>query len=275
MSRVRMLIWIPLNAAELQKSMHGANVGPAALVPVPSGTVLLPSLDIRLGEAVLMAARARRLAGRAALFAWNSEAAGCYPFTTATPLGRGWFWGGHDQVVEMVAAAKQSGPAGRAVDRAFSGLLDQRDREKALTAAAERTAALLPGADPAEVAAALRDHENGADAVPRFLRAFGLPDVAQVAELAEQGRADAWLSPLAPPRTPSWPKALMAPAWLVLLAVFILFGLPLWVFAVAWTASVAVVYAAAAVATKQLVKRKPVNLVLPVIPVTQGAAPTD
>ncbi|ANZ38547.1 hypothetical protein BBK82_23280 [Lentzea guizhouensis] len=269
-----MLIWTPLNAAELQKAMHGANIGPAALVPVHSGTVLLPSLDIKLAEAVLMAARVRKVADRAALFVWNESAAACYPFTAATPIGRGWFWGGHDEVVGMLAAAKRSSAVGRAADRAFSGLLDQRGKEKARLAAAERTAALT-GADVTEVLHALGDHRNGVDAVPRFLREFGLPEVALVAELADEGRADAWITPLAPPRTPSWPKALIPPIWLALLAGLLAFGLPWWVFALAFGGSVVVIYAALASAANQLVRRKPVNTALPVVPVTQGAAPTD
>ncbi|MEU7477236.1 hypothetical protein AB0A63_14710 [Lentzea sp. NPDC042327] len=272
---MRMLIWTPLNTAELQKDMHGANVGPAALVPVQSGTVLLPSLDIRLAEAVLMAARVRKVAGRAALFVWNENAAACYPLVKASPAGRAWFWGARDDVVELLAAAKRSGRVGRAVERSFSGLLEQQRGEKGLAAATERFTALQTGVTTGEVRAALGEHDHGAEAVPRFLRACGLPDVAQVAELAEEGRADAWLSPLAPPRTAGWPKALIPPIWLVLLVALLAFGLPVWVFLLAWVASVVAVYAAVAAAGKHLVQRKPVNAVLPVIPVTQGAAPTD
>lgn len=272
---VRTLIWTPLNAADLQKAMHGANVGPAALVPVQSGTVLLPSTDIRLAESALMAARVRKIAGRSALVVWNAEAAACYPFTKTTPLGRAWYWGDHDQSMRLLAEAKQSGPIGRAVDRVLGSFMDQRKNEKFLDTNADRFVALLPEADREEMLACLRDYTAGVGAVPRFLRAFRLPDVAQVAELTEEGRADAWLAPLAPPRAPAWPMALLAPLLVLILLAMFVFELPLLAFLVIWLLAGGLAFATRTVLVKQLVTRKPVNTVLPVIPVTQGAAPTD
>lgn len=275
MSRVRMLIWTPLNPAELQKAMHGANVGPAALVPVQSGTVLLPSTGIRLAEAALMAMRVRKIAGRSALVLWNAEAAACYPFTKTTALGRAWYWGSHDEAMRLLAEAKQAGPIGRLLDRLVGRVMDQRESEKYLGTNADKFVALLPEADRGEVLACLRDHTAGVGAVPRFLRVFGLPDVAQVAELVEQGRADAWLEPLAPPRVPSWPKALLVPMFVLLMLAILMFELPVLVFVGIWLLGTALIFGTTLVLTRQLVARKPINTVLPVIPVTQGAAPTE
>ncbi len=273
MSRVRMLIWTPLNAAELQKAMHGANVGPAALVPVQSGTVLLPSTAIKLNEAALMAARVRKIAGGSTLAIWNEDAALVYYFTTS--IGRATSWGTKDAVLRLVAQAQRSGPIGRLFNRSTGSLVGVREREKWQLDAAGRLATMFPGADRDAALERFRDFANGAGAVPAFLRAVGLPDVAQVAELAEQGRADSWLATLAPPRPPTWLLSLLAPGALVIAIAAVLLGVPSLLAGAAAGLLFIGLLLTVRVLARQLVTRKPINAVLPVIPVTQGAAPTD
>lgn len=273
MLRVRMLIWTPLNAAELQKAMHSTNVGPAALIPVQSGTVLLPSLDIKLNEAALMASRVRRIAGGATLAVWNADAAVVYIFSTS--IGRASSWGTRDAVLELIAQAQRSGPIAKLFNRASGVLVGVREREKWQRDAVERLATVFPGADRDAALERVRDFANGAGAVPAFLRAVGLPDVALVAELAEQGRADSWLGTLAPPRPPTWPLALIVPGVLMIVVAAILLGVPSLLAGAIAGALTLSLFLSVRVLAKQLVARKPINAVLPVIPVTQGAAPTD
>ncbi|MEU4803248.1 hypothetical protein [Actinosynnema sp. NPDC023587] len=67
MSVPRTLIWTHAPAAELQLALHRAEAGPAALVPVESGTVLLPPLGIRFAAAERFAARVREVSGGSGL----------------------------------------------------------------------------------------------------------------------------------------------------------------------------------------------------------------
>jgi hypothetical protein len=139
-----MLIWTPLNAAELQKAMHGGNVGPAALVPVQSGTVLLPPPGTRLNEAAYMANRVRKIGGGAALAVWNDDAALLYLFTTT--LGRASMWGSREAILRLSAQAKQSGPVGLFFDRTTAGLVNLREKEKWQLDAIDKLTALHPSA---------------------------------------------------------------------------------------------------------------------------------
>lgn len=270
---VRMLIWTALNAAELQKAMHGGNVGPAALVPVQSGTVLLPPPGTRLNEAGYMANRVRKIGGGAALAIWNDDAALLYLFTTA--VGRASMWGSREAVLRLSAQAKQSGVAGRMLDRSTASLLNLREKERWQLDAIDRLTTLYPPAGRKAALERLRDFENGAGAIPDFFRAAGLPEVAQVAELAAEGRADLVLQTLEAPHAQKWPLALIFPLLVVTALVTALLGAPMVVYYIA--AGLLLVLSAALMVglRRQLVRKKPINTVLPVIPVTQGAVPTD
>ncbi|WP_090050514.1 hypothetical protein [Lentzea fradiae] len=268
-----MLIWTPLNAAELQKAMHSGNVGPAALVPVQSGTVLLPPPDTRLSEAGYMANGVRKIGGGAALAVWNDDAALLYLFTTA--FGRASMWGTRDAVLRLSAEAKQSGAAGKMIDRSTVSLLNLRETEKWQLDAIDRLTTLYPPASRKAALERLHAFDDGEDAIPGFFRAAGLPEVAQVAELTEEGRADLVLRTLDAPHAQRWPLALVFPLIVLTALVTMLLSVPMVVYYL--VAGLVLVLTAALMVglRRRLVRRKPINAVLPVIPVTQGAVPTD
>jgi hypothetical protein len=273
MLTVRMLIWTPLNAAELQKAMHSGNVGPAALVPVSSGTVLLPPPATRLNEAAYMTNRVRKLGGGAALAVWNDDAALLYMFTTT--LGRASMWGSREAVLRLSAQAKQSGPVGLFFDRMTAGTVNLREKEKWQLDAIDKLTALYPAASRKGTLERIRDFENGHAAIPDFFRAAGLPEVAQVAELTEEGRADFVLQTLEPPRAQMWPLALILPLIVLTALVTVLLNIPAFVYYLVGGLLLVVMAGLLVMLRRRLVRTKPINTVLPVIPVTQGAVPTD
>ncbi|SDO09461.1 hypothetical protein SAMN05421507_1011320 [Lentzea jiangxiensis] len=270
---VRMLIWTPLNAAELQKAMHGGNVGPAALVPVQTGTVLLSPPATRLNEAAYMTSRVRRIGGGAALAVWNDEAALLYLFTTT--LGRASMWGSREAVLRLSAQAKRSGPVGRFFDRATAGMIDLREKERWQLDAVDKLTALHPAAGRRAPLERIRDFTRAEAAIPDFFRAAGLQEVAQVAELTEEGRADFMLQTLEPPRAQMWPLALTFPLIVVAALATVLLHLPAVVYYLIGALLLVVMCTLMVTLRRQLVRKKPINTVLPVIPVTQGAVPTD
>ncbi|QFZ22535.1 hypothetical protein [Saccharothrix syringae] len=71
MSVPRSLIWSPAPTAELQLNLHRAVAGPAALVPVASGTVLLPRRQIGFAAALRLADQVRRTGSSALLVRWS------------------------------------------------------------------------------------------------------------------------------------------------------------------------------------------------------------
>ncbi|NUT99822.1 MAG: hypothetical protein HOY78_48210 [Saccharothrix sp.] len=75
MSVPRTLIWTPTPTAELQLALHRAVAGPAALVPVASGTVVLPRRQIGFSDAAGLAEQVRAVGGEALLVRWSGEAA--------------------------------------------------------------------------------------------------------------------------------------------------------------------------------------------------------
>ncbi|XVV02015.1 hypothetical protein ACQPW3_32220 [Actinosynnema sp. CA-248983] len=74
MSVPRTLIWTPTPTAELQLALHRAAAGPAALVPVASGTVLLPRRQIGFSDAAKLAAQVRVVNSDALLVRWSGDA---------------------------------------------------------------------------------------------------------------------------------------------------------------------------------------------------------
>lgn len=274
MSGVRMLIWTPLNAAELQKAMHGASVGPAALVPVQSGTVLLPSPNTRPVDAMAVALKIRKVTGNGSVVAvWSED--GAIVYTAGATVARGWSWGAHEPLRRLNVEANQYGWFGRWYDRAFSRFSSRRDKETWQASQVQRYVFAVPRADRDAVSGIVRDYLDATGVVPRLFRAFNLPEVAQVAELVDQGRADTWLEPLAAPRLSKGLERLYFWPALVVLALVVLTSLSLWLKLLLLMVPLAMYYGITAVAAKQRVGKKPINTVLPVIPVTQGAAPTE
>jgi hypothetical protein len=253
--------------------MHSGNVGPAALVPVQSGTVLLPAPDTKLGEAAYLANKVRKIAEGAVLAVWNDDAAILYLFTSS--IGRASMWGSHEAIVELSGRAKQAGPVGRFLDRSSASLIAMREKEKRQLDAIDKLSAMYPAANRKGTLERLRDFEDGHAAIPRFFRAAGLHEVAQVAELTEQSRADGVLEALQPPRTQKWPLALIVPLIVLTAVVTILMHLPTTFYYVMSAVLIVLLVVLMVVLQRQLVRRKPINTVLPVIPVTQGAVPTD
>ncbi|MEU7530821.1 hypothetical protein AB0A74_34175 [Saccharothrix sp. NPDC042600] len=74
MSVPRTLIWTPTPTAELQLALHRAVAGPAALVPVASGTVVLPRRQIGFADAAKLAGQVRAVDDRALLVRWSGDA---------------------------------------------------------------------------------------------------------------------------------------------------------------------------------------------------------
>ncbi|WP_309116354.1 hypothetical protein [Saccharothrix sp.] len=74
MSVPRTLIWTPTPTAELQLALHRAVAGPAALVPIPSGTVLLPRRQIGFSDAAKLASQVRTINSDALLVRWSGDA---------------------------------------------------------------------------------------------------------------------------------------------------------------------------------------------------------
>ncbi|MFI9009758.1 hypothetical protein ACIGNX_21250 [Actinosynnema sp. NPDC053489] len=74
MSVPRTLIWTPAPTAELQLNLHRATAGPAALVPVASGTVLLPRRQIGFAAALRLAEQVRGTGAAALLLRWSAGA---------------------------------------------------------------------------------------------------------------------------------------------------------------------------------------------------------
>ncbi|MFI6101656.1 hypothetical protein ACIA8G_39430 [Lentzea sp. NPDC051213] len=270
---MRMLIWTPLNAAELQQAMYGGNVGPAALVPVQSGTVLLVSPTARQLDALALVMRLRKISPTPALVAvWDAEAAVVYPSIGA--ISRGWTWGEKKPAQRLIEEASQFGWFGRLYNRSLGWMLEQSNNAKTQTTIVERLTKTVPQAAVIVVDALVRDYRAGAGVIPKLFRALGLPDVAQVAELVDQGRADTWLEPLASPRLPMWVERLYLWGAVAALVFILVVTTPIWLKLV--LALLAGSYfLVASMFRKRAVGAKPINTVLPVIPVTQGAAPTD
>src|SRR4051794_41735821 len=64
------MIWTAAPTAELQLALHRRGAGPAALVPVVSGTVLLPARRGGFAAAMRLAERCREIGGTALVLRW-------------------------------------------------------------------------------------------------------------------------------------------------------------------------------------------------------------
>ncbi|GLZ29693.1 hypothetical protein Lesp02_18830 [Lentzea sp. NBRC 105346] len=265
-----------MSTAELQGALHQAGVGPAALIPVPTGTVLLPSPATRLGQDLVIADRARKLVGSSVIAYWNADAAVQIGFAGA--IGRGWGWGERDALIRLSAEAKQVGFVRGLLDRLLVTLSDRwRYSAKHRASAVAHLVKVVPQADAAAVAARIDDvHTGGVAALREAFEALGLPGVAQVAQLADEGRADPWLAQLPVPKNPRrWYWWLLPPLLVLAVVGSVLADLRpleggLIAGALAMVVSLFVVRN-----IRQPMKGQPINTALPVIPVTQGSAPTE
>ncbi|WNV89670.1 hypothetical protein [Umezawaea sp. Da 62-37] len=69
----RTLIWTAAPTATLQLALHKEGSGPAALVPVSTGTVLLPARRGGFPSAVRLADRCREIGGTALVLRWSGS----------------------------------------------------------------------------------------------------------------------------------------------------------------------------------------------------------
>src|SRR4051812_32414592 len=75
----RTLIWTPVPTAKLQLRLHEEGEGPAVLVPVGSGTVVLPAPAARFPRAVALARTCLRIGERALAVRWDNNAVTAHP----------------------------------------------------------------------------------------------------------------------------------------------------------------------------------------------------
>jgi hypothetical protein len=221
----RTLIWTPVPTAKLQIRLHEEGEGPAVLVPVGSGTVVLPAPAARFPRAVALARTCLRIGERALAVRWDDRAVTAHPIYDKALYG--WAWGAHRDVLGLLQATNPRGPAARLLLRGMFLLhSDKRDQRSRHDAVARRFGETLDGADLAMVERVQDWPSGGPQALAALFTAAGRDDVAQVASLVDAGHADAWLAKLP------------------------------------------------ADASHRAVREAPLNTVLPVVPVTQGMAPS-
>jgi hypothetical protein len=154
-------------------------------------------------------------------------------------------------------------------------MVDLREKEKWQLDAIDKLTALHPAAGRKGPLERIRDFGNGRAAIPDFFREAGLHEVARVAELTGEGRADGVLRTLEPPRAQLWPLWLIFPLIVLSAAMTVVFHVPAVVYYLVVVLLLAALAGLLVALRRRLVRTKPINTVLPVIPVTQGAIPTD
>lgn len=261
--------------AVLQLEMHRAGVGPATLIPLPSGTVLLPHASASLNAHMRIAAQCKPFTGRAVVFCWDDSCAISYALLGRIP--RTWFWGGAREANGLTERAQHYGPIGFALTRLLAWTTGRLRKP----ARAEQVAGVLAaalGVDPSDeqVKARVGDWERGGpEVITGLLRDVRLPDVAQVVELVHAGQAEPWVATLPAPAA-KVPYLVVFPViGLLLLLGAVLLGLSLVVPMMIYAAISLTLIGFSGVIARRPVKGKPINAVLPVIPVTQGAVPTE
>jgi hypothetical protein len=220
-----MLVWTPVPTAKLQIRLHEEGEGPAVLVPVGSGTVVLPAPAARFPRAVALARTCLRIGERALAVRWDDNAVTAHPIYEKSLYG--WAWGTHRDVLRLLEATNPRGGAARILLRGmFLVNSDKRDQRSRHDAVARHFGETLDAADQAMLQRVQDWPAGGPPALATLFTAAGRDDVAQVASLVDAGHADAWLAKLP------------------------------------------------AEASRKAVKEAPLNTVLPVVPVTQGMAPS-
>jgi hypothetical protein len=260
--------------AELQLAMHRTGAGPAALVPVPSGTVLLLGPSASLTAALKIAGECRKLAGRAVVLCWDDVAAVSY--SVLSQVAGFWGWGGDRDIKALHRGAQRYGPVVRAVAKAV-WLPVRWFRKPSKVDKAAGALSRVFGVDPAneQVKARLSAWERGGlDAVTALLGAAGLADVAQVVGLVHAGQAEPLVTAL--PRPAGRTAIVAMTAVVVGMAVLGQFVPSLLLSLVTLVCAITVlVLILTGTLVRRPVRTKPINAVLPVIPVTQGAVPTE
>jgi hypothetical protein len=238
--------------------------------------VLLPSTATRLGQDLLIADKARKLAGSSVIAYWNDTAA--VYIAWGSVVGKGWAFGELDALHRLGAEAKRPGAFGRLVDWLTTRATHKwRAQAKHREAAVAHVMKVVPGADSDAVARRIEDWRTGGiTAVSGMFEALALPQAAQVARLADEGRADLWLNQLPVPANPRrWYWFLLTPLLVAAVVVGVLVDLtPVQTGLVGGAIALPIAWLVVNRVRKPM-KGQPINTALPVIPVTQGSAPTE
>lgn len=191
----RSLIWTPVPTAQLQLRLHEEGDGPALLVPVGAGTVVVPASGTRFPQVVALARGCRRLGHHAIAVRWNDSAVTGHPVYDKVVYG--WAWGGHADVLRLIKDTVPRGPLSRTVLRgAFLVNRDKRDDRSRHDEVTARFAEVL-GTHEDPVFARIRDwHGGGPAALAALFDAADRADVAKVVRLVDAGHADSWLARL-------------------------------------------------------------------------------
>ncbi|ALG05570.1 hypothetical protein [Kibdelosporangium phytohabitans] len=189
MTESRMLVWVPAPVREVRPLLHASGVSSAVVIPVESGTVLVPRERIGLSAAAQWVHRAVRQLGKAVvIIGWNDRASMVYPITGA--VSQGWGWGGEAAVLRLMAELGDMGALKRVGLGLLSAVNGSPGRERRQTQATERIAAAT-GADQEIVRRHVQTYEQHL-AADRFLDEIGKPDVAALVRLTDAGRFDQW-----------------------------------------------------------------------------------
>jgi hypothetical protein len=181
--------------ADLQFRLYQAGEGPAVLVPVGTGTVVLPAPVARFPRTVTLARACAGGADRALVVRWDDHAVTAHPVYDKAVYG--WAWGARRDVLRLIAATGPKGAAGRTVLRGvFLVSPDRRDQRGRHDEVVGRFAETLDAAEQA-LFDRIRDWQAGGPAaLAALFEAAQRPEVAQVASLVDAGHADSWLAKL-------------------------------------------------------------------------------
>lgn len=97
----RQLIWIPAPVDVVRKYVRKVGAGQAAVVAVDSGTVLVPTRQVAIGQLNALLAAGRKAGGAAVVFRWNNSYS--YPELVFTGIR----WPGQDRRITATAEAFQ------------------------------------------------------------------------------------------------------------------------------------------------------------------------
>ncbi|CAM3611850.1 hypothetical protein KIPE111705_16740 [Kibdelosporangium persicum] len=265
MTEARMIIWLPAPVDEVRQALHKSGVGAGVVVPVESGTVVVPRGLMGLSIAAQWIYRARRRLGRPALLiGWDDEAS--VVSVLGGPATLAWGWGRVAAGRRLLARLGGLGPLRRALLSLNVALVGSQ-RGSRRQAKSARTIATALGADEALV---LRYVQQDEKRLPPevLLREVGKPDVADLVVMVERGAFDKWRT--GKPVTMGWANALLALALVV--ATALLFFVPVEALVVYLIGLVlTVVLLVVSQRLRYRYARQPVDEVLPVASDNQSA----
>jgi hypothetical protein len=185
------VIWTRANVDDLRDVLYKAGVGTAVLVPVSSGTVIVPTEQTSMSIAAQWATHCRRFGGGVAVL-WDDEAAIVLP-VPGIAVARGWEWGEQGAVARMTARAGRYGP----FSKAYQALTDfftrgYRDSEAKQEAFARRLAGLLQAEEATVLHHVRRWNQTGPVEIFQLLLDAGKPDIVDVAMRVGKGEFDTW-----------------------------------------------------------------------------------